>query len=497
MQVFVLLAVVTVGLLTVAASAHVAASLPLWQMNVGAVGNPGNWFLLSNDAQTVYTLWSANSWAPRPTIVLLALSTSSGSLIWNASLFGVQATNQNYVFSEGSSSIYVTAIYEGKIISIDKASGGTRWLVTPFQSSGFGLSAYGAVEDPRTDSGLVYTDNSRSGVVLNASTGETIPSYVSMPFPGQVPVLWQNATGFTYVVFPGVYLNVYATSKTSPPTAAMVWNITAKNSNPFLLAADASIAVISVAAGAGVPEILVVNSNTGSPLWNRQFYNNPDSFAWAALTDSSVLALLGNTIIAFDRVTGNATWERPLVNRTNGMPILYASGSMVAVAWSDGVSQLVSSYSTANGAFAQQWTIAAVFTQWYQSAQIAISAQTGGVIIASIISNSQDGNQQYNTLVAIPLTPKPPLGVVVQKFPTSSDCNGAFRADVVPTGCTQEPDGTSVSRMCNTTSSSVMFDIYAPPSGGSCEGAPTFRQEWLIGKCYANVEGSFKVESCS
>lgn len=459
----------------------------LWEMNLGST-TQYDAFLLAKDGLVVYTIWSVNAWAPRPVIFLLAINTSNGHMIWNASLFGMEQTNQQYVFSEGSKSVYVTSVYQGQVAAIDKSTGGLRWLITPFASLGNGLTCYGAVEGP--ESNFVYIDSSRNGVLLNASTGVQIPEYQTLPFAGNVPILWQNASGFTYAYFPGSYQNVYVTLPNR--SAAIAWTMQPeKGQYPSLLVADPTMAIVNLAIGPGVPRIIAVDSSTGTVKWNVSTFNSDKTYSWAALTEQVVVTLLGSVLIGIDRATGAVLWEKG----TGGgyFPMLFANGTRVAV-YSSAKNQAskltVFSYCTSTGALEQTWVIANKFG-YSQQAQVSISA-AAGVIISTISTTTQSN---VKILRAVPLTPAPPAGVLVKRFTGSTDCTGVYEAEISPTGCTPADDGGFILRSC--TAAALTIALYSP-SSSLCSGSPESSQQWQIQSCYASPDGtSFVVDSCS
>lgn len=452
---------------------------PLWEKSLGNVGMGKVNVLLSTDARTIYTLWSCNSWAPRPSFFVLALDAATGSMQWNGTLFGAFTVGMECAFSQDDDAVYVTSIYTGTVAALRKTDGVQLWKSIPFQNSSFSLTTYGTVP---LIPGVLIAANPQTVLLINASTGAVMPVTEPIGMPSGAPL----------VVAVGEHARLVFTRSTCYQmqpnlTISKIWSAPSNpmTSLPMILTASSSIAVVSDQVGQGVPRLNATDVMTGVVIWSYITYNTQSSYLWAATVNSDVIALFGSALQFFN-ASGTLLWELPVANAT-GTPVMDPTSSYLGVPVQDGAGFAIAVVHIPSGAITQTQRIVDTFDTWYQSAQPIFAAS---VVAASISSNQQTQPNSFETLVAQSLTPRPPVGVVVHNFQTV-DCTGVFAAEVLPTGCHQgSSSNEAVSRICSDNSTVTVT------SGASCAQLGQ-SDVFTLGHCNNGVDGSFRVVSCA
>eukprot|EP00331_Platyophrya_macrostoma_P027469 CAMPEP_0176438384 /NCGR_PEP_ID=MMETSP0127-20121128/19249_1 /TAXON_ID=938130 /ORGANISM="Platyophrya macrostoma, Strain WH" /LENGTH=484 /DNA_ID=CAMNT_0017822319 /DNA_START=148 /DNA_END=1602 /DNA_ORIENTATION=+ len=462
-----------------------SADSKVWQLAQGDIGVGTQSVLFSKDGSTVWSLWSVNQWAPYPYIFLLSLDAATGRLQWNGTLFGRQASNQQYTLSEGSEAVYVANVFGGNVTSLRKSDGAVLWNVVPFPPS----YGYGSLTGVTESHDLVFVSATLQTVTLERSSGAALSSYHTQG-SSAAPVVVANETGGITVVV-GTYQ--VSASILNGTILAPVWTIPSTT----LLDADADVTLVGLSAGVGVPQMSLVNTNSGEFLLNVTFFNTQMSIGWGALFrhlgEESGLQMaavsIGNSLMGVNLVTGAVAWQQSFGENMTSWPIRY-NATHLAVSVQAGSTAVVTLFRVTDGAAGASVETAASFDMWYETEQTA-SSSVSHLVAMSVTTTST--TPYSSVLRVVSLDRVAPVGVIVQEFAPSLTCGGSFGNKVLPTGCVAEGSG-SVQRSCLADGSGVEVSVFS--NNVYCQGAASSTTSYTSGTCYPTVDGSFRITSC-
>lgn len=456
-----------------------AAGSPMWQLSQGDIGQGLVSFLVSKDGSTIWALWSLNAWAPYPSIFLLSLEATTGHMRWNGTLFGRQQTNQQYTISEGSDVVYVGSVFGGNVTSLLKSNGAVQWNVAAFQ----GVYNPGSMAGVTESGNYVIVAATVTSVALHRASG-AVDAAFHAPASSKAPIVVTNGTGAIVGIYGSYQVSAALRNGTESVT---LWTVPSVS----LLDADADYTLVSASAGVGVPQLSVLNTNSGDFVTNFTLFNTQNGFLWGALFRQEQLAVgyIAPTFMAMRINDGSLLWQQNVLN-ASGLPIRF-NATHIAIPTNVGSAVVALLYRAADGAITGSVEVAASFDEWSQTLQLSGSSVSN----IAVVSITTSASPYYSNLYVASLGKAAVVGIVVHHFPKSLNCEGAYHVSVVPTGCTLESSGASVERSCTTSGNGISVATYG--TSADCQGTASSTTTYASGSCYQNIESSFKVNSCS